>query len=302
MTFSEEIKLFKEYAYDSTSNVVYGLLDKNDNFFYREACTCFNGLKIHPERFYEYRQKKIKLNKIIIDHRTCNIFVTKDDALIYINWLVNESPYSEVFISKDPHWIYDNVWIVDPHFPANVVVGACILTRFTSETWESTKGMAKLMMHLIKLGVDPNLSHIFSYLFKSYADKIKEVFPVYSHKQPDHVAIYPWKCGKDFILNFINNNRLLEDNNYNEILNYKGSDLYEIWGREVIEDERMLTWALKVDCVKSKKFDLNIFRELKTKGEYSGKIIINNDEELLLLVDEFKKYVGIGVENLRKVA
>lgn len=76
---------------------------------------------------------------------------TKPNAVTYYNWLFNESPMSEVFISKDAEQtIEDGFIILNTESPMNVTIGACIMTR---HLWETSELIEK-WSDLVEAGVN----------------------------------------------------------------------------------------------------------------------------------------------------
>lgn len=90
-----------------------------------------------------------------------------ESQLLYYHWLLNESPWSPVFITKDAQEAIDWGIITSTRAPANLVGGSCVAIR---HGWE--KHGAYFLAQYFKLETDPVLRNIAYYfaqtLYASY--------------------------------------------------------------------------------------------------------------------------------------
>lgn len=92
----------------------------------------------------------------------------------YIDWLVNESPFATVFLSKKPRLIMQWGAIVDWKVHKGLAFGACIATR---ATWEHANHMI-LWWELVKAGVNRTYAYLVAFGHTP------------SHRQPREGALY----------------------------------------------------------------------------------------------------------------
>jgi hypothetical protein len=74
-------------------------------------------------------------NKIqmIISRPTNENPYEEGDLITFADWMVNESPWKDVFLNPNGKHVLNNYWWVSPDHNAEFVVNACIATRLISE-------------------------------------------------------------------------------------------------------------------------------------------------------------------------
>lgn len=82
-----------------------------------------------------------------------------DEALVlWVTYLASYSPYSEVFITKDPDFIIKYGYVIDADSPNRLVAGACYATR---QVWE-TPWRAEAFLEFYKAGLPIDVAFVFA--------------------------------------------------------------------------------------------------------------------------------------------
>jgi hypothetical protein len=210
--------------------------------------------------------------------------------LRYINWVVNESPYKDAFVIKDPKEIYNNYYLLRTDIPANMLVGACVVGRLS---WEDHSGnginnedFLNVWWHIVKNGGDPNLAFVFAHLFRGKTHN-GELFPVIcmANKDAHHVCTFS-KAKFSKIRNFVFDEKKNLERNFNEVKSYKRienlweTDNHDKWDGDYSSE--FVNFLMKLEP-KSKVETIN-YNIFKPKDMYSvtGKSYqITNEEDLM---------------------
>lgn len=86
------------------------------------------------------------------------------DILLYIDWMVNESPFAGIFLSKNPSEIYEYGALIDTTAHYGLAFAAAIASRFYYEHGREFVSW----LHMVKAGVDKNAAYVIALGFKAY--------------------------------------------------------------------------------------------------------------------------------------
>jgi hypothetical protein len=224
-----------------------------------------------------------------------NIFLTpftgvsNEDHLTFVNWLINDSPYADIFVVKDPSFVFNNYYVCDANQPANLLVGGMVCGRFS---WEEKNANAfPVWARIVKLGGDPTVAFAFAHVFraKDYSDKI---YPVMASSGEDYHNVVAFsRASMEKVKRFVKNIRNNLEPLYSEALAYERIE--NVW-----EKRKNLDYNADYDngfyklCnsivpkSKIKADDYNIFRPLMTSA---NGFKITNDEDLMNVFDQVRE-------------
>lgn len=165
------IKKFLDYRDVEYASVLWAGLGKKGFFSYSGAC--WASLKLScVDRF--------PLERFVTAYNKNNII--KDKPYIeYLDWLINKSWHSDIFITKDPNIAIDYVE-VNVNAPASLVMFALTAWRYVFEY----KDRVRLWYALVSKGFDPDKAFILLHLgrtdkYISKDDKdYKEIYYLYN--------------------------------------------------------------------------------------------------------------------------
>lgn len=157
---------------DSTKNTVYAMCLKfcppihpsnwmNNRCDYANYDKDFRYVETHKEdvchaRAGDRREAGVRYTHVFFNYR----HPATDEMLPhYIDWLVKESPFAGVFLSKNSRLIMQWGAVIDWSVHKGLAFGACIATR---ATWEHAKHML-LWWELVKAGVDKTYAYLVAF-------------------------------------------------------------------------------------------------------------------------------------------
>ena len=253
-----------------------GLIYEDGSHWISSNHACHAGLRTGA------RGGKLKLAAVFTKWMNPHTDLSKKDAASYAKWLTNDSPYSEVFMEKDPGKIVGGCYLSYPDKPANLLLAGNIATRFIHEGYGN--GFSSTWARLVNLGADPTYAYMFALNFKSVDKKIMVMHGADSH---NGVCFTTYKLQK--AKNFLHRKCQKLTQPYNTTYTYNSID--DLWGQGVAygDDHNSLMEfcsSLKVNKIQ-KHMSYNIFEK---KFDPKGKgPIITNDEDLLNVFEQFKK-------------
>jgi len=244
---------------------------------------CHGWLQEHQvQNWYRSEYKGIKY--VLSAVMSLNKGVSKKRALTYIDWLINRSPWAEVFVDKNAESVMELGYLVDAKHPSNFITSAMIASRFITEAYVSPdtfEGRNKLFFELLEAGVPETESFLFCHY---YSGAKKDLFPVYySPISTGHTVFSDRMFDKDYFKNFL---RGFAVNPSKEFLDkgkgYQGG-IFMLWGEGKGHNKfSEFMRALKPARV-SLKVDLNIFRKIK-----EDQIQYDNMEDFLSVLRQLK--------------
>lgn len=224
-----------------------------------------------------------KIKAVFTKYMKAHPELSKEDASLYVKWLTNDSPYSEIFMLKDPKEIMNGCYLSYPDKPANLLLTGNIATRFIHESFGV--GYSSVWAKLVKLGCDPTYAYLFAQNFKSNKNNISFYGRADSH---NGVCFTSGSLQKS--KNFLNKKFKILLEPYNKIYTYHS--LEKLWKEgEDYGNDSLSNFCRGLKVVKIKKhMSYNIFEKMFKKD--GDGLIISNDEELVNVFEQFKKGLG----------
>lgn len=148
------------------------------------------------------------------------ISLSEDKCIKYLDWLLNHSPYSRVFIDKDASECLDRGFVsVSGRTPSNLMLGGLIAVRRLYEY----SSVVEAFDILVEGGVKPNLAYLIAHRSRVVEEGSGISFNSFttSHVNLNH------SFDKEYIMNFVNNNPTEKDSYY-DTGRYGGVD--STWG------------------------------------------------------------------------
>lgn len=167
------------------------------------------------------REEPLPPNPIVIAHR---VFPYDEKyGNFFYHYLFNESPWADVFVTKDVSKIQDDGITVRLDRPATLTLSGAIATR---HPWEKA-GLVETFYHLVNAGLDKDMAMVAACCV--YWDGINEDF--FSKYTSHHVCLYAYDMTKAGLMNFFNRH-LPPRNDYNtktyqELMAY--NDIIGMW-------------------------------------------------------------------------
>lgn len=144
----------KDHDQPPTSNtggvVQYGFATKGGRYWTCDWNGCYSGMRDaggklldgsdYEDEEYDEEEENYKYtlkgkNKImyVVNYMTTKGKPVNEAGKAYLDWLMNESPWAVVFVTKTAEEAIATGAIVDASYPNNLVTSACIATRWTGE-------------------------------------------------------------------------------------------------------------------------------------------------------------------------
>ena len=182
-----------------------------------------------------------------------NYTVNKDVGHRYINWLVNSSPWADIFLYAD-----EDLFLYKPDVPSNLLLGAMIATRLASEVVGGMDYAPVIWWDkMVNNGVCPRVAYVLCHCLQISGDKLHFSASV------SHTAIYPNSSDPNLLPNFIHGNTVKVKSSWivdPEYYNYN-SDI--LWVDRAFSDERrdtnLISWLCSIPIASTEAVTLNIF-------------------------------------------
>lgn len=143
----------------------------------------------------------------------------EDEALLFLDWLLNRSPYSETFITKSAHEaLYYKAIISSAHHPSNLMAAGMVASR---RLWEYVN-IARVWCDLVKAGVHEDLAFYLGHIFSGKFDRTGNVS--YGGLSSAHCSMNPNVMGIEEVKNFLNHKVVKPNKTYHESKQYHGYD------------------------------------------------------------------------------
>lgn len=142
--------------------------------------------------------------------------VSEEEAIMFLDWLLNRSPYSSVFITKSAHEaLFHKTIIASAHHPSNLMAAGLVASR---RLWEYAY-IAKVFCDLVRAGVHEDLAY---YLGHLYSGRFDGEGPVsYKGHANGHCSLDS-NMTAGALLNFLNHNVTRPNSTYHESWVYTG--------------------------------------------------------------------------------
>lgn len=211
---------------------------------------------------------------------------SREMHLMYISWLINNSPYAEVFLNKDPEFILDNYYICDAAAPTNVLIGGLICTRFTWE--DKNRNALPVWARIVKLGGDPNLAFAFSHIFRKTIASRTELYPIAATTGQDYHNLMTFSNAPLYkVVNFVKDNKQHIEEPFNIKREYnRVENLWE--GAGNITPTFYDSCAYLQPISNKETVNYNIF---KTSTNVKKLYEISNDEDLMNIFNQLEEAI-----------
>lgn len=209
------------------------------------------------------------------------LLVSEGDAKGYIEWLVQRSPWNEVFITKDVDDILKLGYVARTDLPNNFVAGAMVATRFITEGYtQDVVARFPVYKEFIAAGCSETEAYVLAH---TYAKEGKKPYPLLV--QPlcsGHTAISVDSRSEDYFKRFISANPDYKGLSFKEMKGYENK-IYDTWGKISGRGFKDFYSSLRPRSGKV-TVNHNIFEKRKTDTYY-----INNQDELKDIVSQIKE-------------
>jgi hypothetical protein len=195
--------------------------------------------------------------------------------LKFVDWLINRSPWEQVFIDKNPARVIKLGYLVDAQQSSSFVCSAMVASRFMTESYsgESWQSRVKVYQELLDMGCSENEAFMFAHMFNS-TEWEKNLYPiVFSRLSSGHSTFYGSCYGREYILNFLKGTPVnLSGETLSNCAGYPSDSINKTWGRATKTDrfaEDVKSLRPLSDSVKT---EYNIFKINKSQEfEYSSR-------------------------------
>lgn len=145
--------------------------------------------------------------------------LNEDEAFLFLDWLLNRSPYASTFITKDAmECIRTKTTISYSDVPANLMAAGQVASR---RLWEYAY-VARAFADLVKTGVNENLAFYLGHIFSGNFNRSGKCN--WSASTAGHCSINPSAFDKKGLVNFLDGKPLNLTTNYSKNTDYGGYD------------------------------------------------------------------------------
>lgn len=132
-------------------------------------------------------------------------WLEKDLQKKYYHWMMNESPLSQVFITKDVDQVFeDKLVLLDTEQPRNTIMAACMMHR---AIWEEIK-VPRVWSDLVDAGLDKDgaffLAHFIYIGYEDYKELGEKIVPISGRSINNNHNIFGGFLYKRTLTNFKN--------------------------------------------------------------------------------------------------
>lgn len=199
----------------------YGFMQEDGNILMSPTQVCHAGINHPPitnKPFIAIVSEILGTGKEGIKNFLSQQELGEEIVLEYYDWLLNESPVSHVFITKDAEQaIKDKLVVLDTANPRAVLMAACIMHR---HVWEEIK-IPKVWHDLVEAGVDKDgafvLAHCFGIGYTDYKNLRKRIVPLSTRSDNNNHNIFCGELYQGKLTNFIAHNIVhAEEDNFKD--------------------------------------------------------------------------------------
>lgn len=141
----------------------------------------------------------------------------EDEALMFLDWLLNRSPYSEVFITKSPHEaLLHKVIVSRTDVPSNLMAAGLVASR---RLWEYPE-VARVFCDLVKAGVDEDLAFWLGHIARCSFNRSGNCD--WNSSKNGHCSMNSHAFGPKAMVNWLSHKPTSLNKNYNEAVRYSG--------------------------------------------------------------------------------
>lgn len=153
----------------------------------------------------------------------------EEEALYFLEWLLNESPYSSTFITKSPEEaLFYKSTISSAEHPSNLMAAGMVASR---SLWEFPE-VARFFVDMGKAGVQKDLAFYLALMLSCNWERKGNAS--WEAGDRGHVSMKPNLMGGNGLLNYLNHNVVKPNQPYNKSTSYGGYDyMYDTGGIKV---------------------------------------------------------------------
>lgn len=143
----------------------------------------------------------------------------EEEALYFLEWLLNESPYSATFITKSAEEaLYYKAIISSSFHDARLMAAGQVASR---RLWEYEE-VARSFVDMAKAGVQKDLAFYLAHCIRGTFDRKGNTD--WNHAGRGHVSLEPSIMGQDGLVNFLHHKLVDKKHNYHDNESYRGYD------------------------------------------------------------------------------
>jgi len=186
-----------------------GVVNRLDN------TACSAGLNYLRDDARKDLQCIISLNQL---NNGCREELTQEERQLFCDWFLKRSPYAKCIVTKSVKTALTLGIIVDPNYPANLVVGTTIAQRVL---WEYTN-IVQRFCRFTKAGMDEDAAFVMAHRYSVDDGKVAESC------ESGHCALNGNYVSKEYISNFSKRTYRNKRRNFNVVLKY--GMIHKLWG------------------------------------------------------------------------
>lgn len=143
----------------------------------------------------------------------------EEDAYLFLDWLLNRSPYSETFITKSAdEALYYKTIISSSDHPSNLMAAGLVASR---RLWEYAS-VARVMVDLSKAGVNEDLAFYLGHIFRGKFNRGGDCD--WGGCTAGHTSLNPGVMGHEEVRRFLCHEPVNLNKKYSENYRYGGYD------------------------------------------------------------------------------
>lgn len=163
------------------------------------------------------------VNPFAIVNSIQKVKVKDGEAIRYLDWLLNRSPYADTFLSKSAARVLKQQYSVSrADYPSNILVGGLIATR---RLWEY-EGVAELWDSLVKAGMSENMAYLVA-----HCGRIADGCVDWTYARSGHTSIDVFIMDGNAVKAFLKGSPVLVEDSWSSSETYRHID--KSWGLKV---------------------------------------------------------------------
>jgi hypothetical protein len=250
----EAIKKFTRKATNHSCNAYYGWISPNEGLISSDGWYCHKSFG--QGSCYQSASYGVSAS------RAGRYGHKKEDEILWIDWLVNVSPFKDAFFEKDPNKIYEECYVMNLNVPGNLLLGALVSSRAPNDIVykDDVVPAFKSWLKLVKMGVDPTRALVYASFFR----RSNKVWGVVTDIDVEHWMYFPHSRKEEYIYNFLSSNPVNTSTLYNECGRFfnRGKDyqkgnltLSNLWSLD--EKQYCITQGSNFNYIRSIKSETN---------------------------------------------
>lgn len=213
----------------------------------------------------------------------------KNYVPVFIDWLVNRSPWRDVFVDKNVESILKYGYLVNADFPTRFITSAMIASRFPTESYSGDTFEKRCLVwrELLDMGCTESEAFIFAHMYDS--KNTTTLYPITASRvSSGHSTFGGFGYQEDYVRNFLNANPSdITGHKLSSGRGYANDSICNIWGRSYDGDHFWTKVQKIVPRSRNQGVDHNIFRQLVAKT-YSYK----NREDFASVITQLREMLN----------